>query len=137
MGYFIEHITLENVIDRGLASRGYIKETEVRTLTVGAMPDTGAWTLVINGETRQKLGLGIKGSSESTMADGKTSTYPMTEPVEIRWKDRSIALPAVVVSEAQDVLLGAFALEGMDLIVDPVRKQLTGAHGDQPLHVLY
>jgi clan AA aspartic protease len=137
MGCFMEEITLENVIDRGLANRGYIKETEVRTVTVQAMPDTGAWTLVINEEIRQKLGLGIKGSSESTLADGKTSTFPITESVEIRWKDRSIALPAVVVPEAQDVLLGALPLEGMDLIVDPVRKQLAGAHGDQPLHVLY
>jgi predicted aspartyl protease len=133
----MEHITLENVIDRGLASRGYIKETEVRTLTIEAMPDTGAWTLVINEEIRRNLGLGIRGSSESTPADGKTSTYPMTDPVEIRWKDRSIALPAVVVSEAQDVLLGALVMEGMDMIVDPVRRQLAGAHGDQPLHVLY
>jgi hypothetical protein len=87
MGYFMEEITLENVVDRGLASRGYIKETEVRTLTVQAMPDTGVWTLVI--------------------------------------------------TEAQDVLLGALPLEGMDLIVDPVRKKLAGAHGDRPLHRLY
>jgi clan AA aspartic protease len=137
MGCFMEKITLENVIDRGLASRGYIKETEVRTLTVEAMPDTGAWTLVINEEIRQKLGLAVEGSSESTLADGKTSRYPITESVKIRWKDRSIALPAIVVSEAQDVLLGALPLEGMDLIVDPVRKMLAGAHGDQPLHVLY
>jgi hypothetical protein len=43
----------------------------------------------------------------------------------------------VVVPEAKDVLLGALPLEGMDLIVDPVRKHLAGAHGDQPLHVLY
>jgi clan AA aspartic protease len=133
----MEEITLENVIDRGLANRGYIKESEVRILTVKAMPDTGAWTLVINEEIREKLGLGIKGSSDSTLADGKTSTYPITESVEIRWKDRSIALPAVVVPEAQDVLLGALPLEAMDLIVDPVHKRLTGAHGDQPVHVLY
>jgi clan AA aspartic protease len=133
----MEEITLENVVDRGLADRGYIKESEVRTLKVQAMPDTGAWTLVINEEIRQKLGLTIESSSGSTLADGKTSTYPITESVKIRWKDRSIALPAVVVPEAQDVLLGALPLEGMDLIVDPVRKTLAGAHGDQPLHLLY
>jgi hypothetical protein len=98
MGYFMEHITLENVIDRGLA---------------------------------------VEGSFESTLMNGKTSSYPMTEPVKIRWKDRSIALPAMVVAETQDMLLGTLPLEGMDLIVDPVCKQLAGAHGDQPLHVLH
>jgi subtilisin-like proprotein convertase family protein len=56
MSVFKEEITLENVIDRGLAARGYIKDGEIRTLTVRAMPDTGAWTLVINEDTRQKIG---------------------------------------------------------------------------------
>jgi clan AA aspartic protease len=137
MGTFTEKITLENIIDRGLANRGYIKEDQIHTLTIDAMPDTGAWTLVINEEVRRKLGLSIEGSSESTLADGKTSKYPITESVKIQWKDRSITLPAVVVADAQDILLGALPLEGMDLIVDPVRKQLAGAHGEQPLHVLY
>ena len=101
------------------------------------MPDTGAWTLVINEDVREKLGLTIQGSSISTLADGKTSNYPITESVKIQWKDRNIELPAVVVAEAKEVLLGAMPLEGMDLIVDPVHKRLAGAHGDQPLHVLY
>jgi clan AA aspartic protease len=137
MGTFKEEITLENIVDRGLANRGYIKKTEIRTLTVQAMPDTGAWTLVINENVREKLGLAIEDSAISTLADGKTSNYPITEPVKIKWKDRNISLPAVVVAEAKEVLLGAMPLEGMDLIVDPVHKRLAGAHGDQPLHVLY
>ena len=137
MGTFKEEITLENLEDRMLARHGYIKEAQIRRLTVEALPDTGAWTLVINEDVRQNLGLTIEGSANSTLADGKTSSYPITESVKIQWKDRSIELPAVVVAEAKDVLLGALPLEGMDLIVDPVRKQLAGAHGDQPLHVLY
>ena len=106
-------------------------------MTVAALPDTGAWTLVINEAIRQQLGLAVEGSSDSTLANGKTAKYPMTEGVKIRWKDRHIVLPAVVAAGAKDVLLGALPLEGLDLIVDPVRRRLTGAHGDQPLHVLY
>ena len=137
MGTFKEEITLENLTDWGLAEHGYIEEAQIRRLTVEAMPDTGAWTLVINEDTREKLGLTIKGSVKSSLADGKASNYPITEPVRIQWKDRSTELPAVVVAEAKNVLLGALPLEGMDLIVDPVNKQLVGAHGDQALHVLY
>ena len=136
MEVFMEEITLENVVDRGYANRGYINESEIRTLKVEAMPDTGAWTLVINEEVRQKLGLTIESEAQSTLADGKTSTYPITEGVKIRWKKRSTVLPAVVVADAKKVLLGALPLEAMDLIVDPVRQTLTGAHGDEPLHVL-
>jgi hypothetical protein len=93
--------------------------------------------LEISCKFHQKLGLSIKETSESTLADGKTDTYDITEGVEIRWKNRGTVLPALVVPEAKNVLLGALPLEAMDLIVDPVRHQLTGAHGDQPLHVLY
>jgi clan AA aspartic protease len=137
MGTFREEITLENIIDRGFVRHGYIKESEIRTLNVKAMPDTGAWTLVINEDIRKKLGLAINETSKSTLADGKTNIYDVTESVGIRWKDRSTALPAVVVPDAKDVLLGALPLEAMDLMVDPVHEKLVGVHGDQPLHVLY
>ena len=136
MGTFMEEITLENIIDRGFADRGHIKEAEIRSLTVEAMPDTGAWTLVINEDICQKLGLTIRGSTVSSIADGKASSYPVTQAVKIQWKNRSTELPAVVVANAKHVLLGALPLEAMDLIVDPVRGQLTGAHGDEPLHIL-
>jgi clan AA aspartic protease len=137
MGIFKEEITLENILDRGFAEHGYTKKTEIRSLKVEAMPDTGAWTLVINEEVRQKLGLSIERYADSTLADGKTSSYPITESVKITWKDRAISLPAVVVPDAKDILLGALPLEGMDLIVDPVRQQLAGAHGDSPVYILY
>jgi clan AA aspartic protease len=137
MGVFKEEITLENILDRGDANRGYIKESEVRKLKVEAMPDTGAWTLVINEDIRQKLGLTIEETSESSLADGQRGTYDVTISVKIRWKDRSTALPAVVVPNAKDVLLGALPLEAMDLMVDPVHGKLVGVHGDAPLHVIY
>jgi clan AA aspartic protease len=137
MGTFKEEITLENILDRGFAERGYIKKSEIRALKVDAMPDTGAWTLVINEDVRQKLGLTIEETSQSTLADGQANTYDVTEGVKIRWKNRSTVLPAVVVPNSRDILLGALPLEAMDLMVDPVHQRLVGVHGDQPLHVLY
>jgi clan AA aspartic protease len=137
MGPFKEEITLENTLDRGFARHGYIKESEIRALKVEAIPDTGAWTLVINEDIRQKLGLTIEETSISSLADGKSDTYDVTVGVKIRWKDRSTILPAVVVPNAKEILLGALPLEAMDLMVDPVHGKLVGVHGDQQLHVLY
>jgi hypothetical protein len=57
--------------------------------------------------------------------------------VKIRGKDRSTALPAIVVPGAKDILIGALPLETMDLLVDPVHEQLVGVHGDQPPHIIY
>jgi clan AA aspartic protease len=138
----MEEITLANAGDISAAQNGFILDAKIRMITVEAMPDTGAWTettglLVINEDIRQKLGLKIEETSKSTLADGKTDTYNVTEGVKIRWKDRGTVLPALVVPDAQDVLLGALPLEAMDMIVDPVHKRLAGAHGDQPVHLLY
>jgi clan AA aspartic protease len=137
MSVFKEEITLANAGDISNARRGLIPETKVRKMTIEAMPDTGAWTLVINEEIRQKLGLAIEETSESTLADGKTDTYDVTEGVKIQWKNRGTILPAVVVPGAKEILLGALPLEAMDLMVDPVHGQLVGVHGIEPLHVLY
>jgi predicted aspartyl protease len=134
MSVFKEKITLSNASDKVRVECGILKE--IRSITLDAMPDTGAWTLVINENTRQKLGLAIEETSAS-LADGTTTTYAVTEGVKIRWKNRSIVLPAVVVPGAKDILLGALPLEAMDLMVDPVHEQLVGVHGDQPLHILY
>jgi predicted aspartyl protease len=133
MSTFKEEITLVNARDMGNAREGLIPDTKIRALTAAAMPDTGAWTLVINEETRQKLGLAVEGSILSTLADGSTTKYKQTEAVKIQWKNRSTTQQALLVPEADDILLGALPLEAMDLMVDPVNERLVGVHGDQPL----
>ena len=60
MGEVRAEITLVNLRDAGKAVDGLIPESEVRRLTVNAVVDTGAWTLVINEQTREKLGLKVK-----------------------------------------------------------------------------
>jgi clan AA aspartic protease len=136
MGTFTEEITLVNAGDISAARNGFIPDTRIRTVTLDAMPDTGAWTLIINEETRQKLGLTIVETVKSSLADGSTTQYGLTEPVEIRWKNRRISQQAVVIPNASEILLGALPLEGMDLYVDPVNQRLAGVHGDQRVHLV-
>jgi clan AA aspartic protease len=133
MGYFYEKIPLENVRDRILADDGFIREDQVHIKEVNAVPDTGAWRLVINEEIRQQLGLKIVGTRTATLADGSTTHYDLSEAVKICWKDRSTIMEAVVLSNAKTVLLGALPLEGLDLCVDPVNQKLVGVHGDTPM----
>jgi hypothetical protein len=79
MSCFREEITLEDPRDAGNAVEGIIKETEVRHITVKALVDTGAWTLVINEETRAKLGLRILYTSTSEVANGVVESFPVSE----------------------------------------------------------
>ena len=126
-------ITLINDRDTIRAEEGLIKADEVRQLTVQSIVDSGAWTLVINEETREKLGLRYRGYGEAKFADGDEGTYKMAGPLEVRWKNRSFTCDALVLPDSPDILLGAIPLEGMDLTVNPLRE-LVGVHGDIVIH---
>ena len=126
-------ITLKNGGDIILVKRGLIKADEVRQMTVKAIVDTGAWTIVIDEETRDKLGLLDSGIGEATLADGKKGEYPMAGPLEIWWENRNFTCNALVLPDAPDTLLGAYPLEGMDLTINPQRG-LIGVHGDIVMH---
>ncbi|WP_010259173.1 aspartyl protease family protein [Treponema primitia] len=136
MGTVYEEITLKNAIDVGNAKRGYIKPEEVRAITVRAIVDTGAITLVINEGLRQQLGLEVEKTSEATLGNDTKAVCKLTEPVTVHWKDRSASCQALVASENGETLLGAIPLEGLDLVVNPVDQKLTGAHGDEVLYLL-
>jgi clan AA aspartic protease len=126
-------LTLKNGADGRDAKRGRISEDEVRGMTVRAIVDTGAWTMVIDEETRDKLGLLDQGYGEATLADGQKGEYPMAGPLEVWWKNRRMVCDALVIPDAPDVLLGALVLEGMDLTVNP-KRELVGVHGDIVMH---
>ena len=126
-------ITLKNEIDSAFAKRGYIKTDEIRQMTIQAIVDTGAWTIVINDDICQKLGLDDKGFGEANLADGQKAYFPMAGPLEIWWKDRNLVCNALVMPDAPDVLLGAIPLEHMDLTINP-KRELVGVHGDKEMH---
>jgi hypothetical protein len=136
MSTFNETITLTNARDKGNAEDGIIPESEIRSVTLDACVDTAAWTLVINEETRAALGLKLKGSVFSTLADGTTKEYAMTDGIELRWKDRTHILPACVVPAADDILFGVLPMEALDLYADPVDECLKGRHGDKQVYRL-
>ena len=131
MGLLYEEITLKNSTDVGNVRRGIMREEDVRQTTVKALVDTGCFTLVISEAIRQELGLELlEGERTVTLANETTEKCNFTEPVSIHWKDRHSVAQALVLPGADDVFLGAIPLEDMDLIVDPARQVLAGAHGD-------
>ena len=130
MGTVHTEITLKNSADVVNAKKGLIREEEVRSITVTAVVDTGAGTIVINEEQCQKLGLSVYREGSARLADGRSITCKITHPVEINWKDRVTSCDAVVIPGAETVLLGAIPLEGMDIMIHPKKQELVGVHGD-------
>ena len=130
MGMVHAEITVKNAVDVVNAKTGIVKEDDVRSITVTAVVDTGAASLVINEEQFQKLGLVAYKEQGSRLADGRRVSCKITHPVEIHWKDRETSCDAMVIPGAKTVLLGAIPLEGMDLMIHPQKQELVGVHGE-------
>jgi clan AA aspartic protease len=130
MGNVLAEITVKNSFDIGLVRAGQITENDVRTVELTAIVDTGATTLVINEEIFNTLGLTVEGTRNINIAGGAKVECKMTSPVLIQWKDRQASVSAMMLPQGKP-LLGVIPLEFMDLIVDPVRQELVGAHGDE------
>jgi len=134
MGYVNTQVTLKNLRDVLNAKEGNLPEDKIRQATIDVMVDTGASMLVINEKLFQQLGLNSIGESEITLANEAKETCKVTEPLMISWEDRFTPMPALVIKDAQDFLLGVLPLEGMDLIVDTVNQKLVGAHGKKTVY---
>jgi clan AA aspartic protease len=136
MGNVNVTIKIRNNFDVESSKRGLIEESEIRQVTVEALVDTGARTLVINRELFNQLGLREAYKQEANFANNSKSACAITDPVEIHWEDRAFSVPAIVLEDIPKILLGVLPLEGMDLIVDTVNEKLIGANGDKPVYFI-
>jgi clan AA aspartic protease len=136
MGIVYTEITLKNAGDVISVRRGQLPEKEVRMVTVRAIVDTGAATLVINEEILRQLGLETRGLRRAVLANNSKELCKVTEPVEVHWKNREMICRALAVPDSSEVLVGAIPLEDMDLVVNPAKQELEGAHGDEVVTLL-
>jgi len=87
--------------------------------------------MVIPEELSQKLGLRVKGDKTAHIANGQRIKCKLIEAVKVQWKNRNTVVPAIIIPGSEKILFGALALEGMDLMVNPVNQEVVGAHGDK------
>src|SRR5215212_8398473 len=124
MGLVYAEIELLNGDDLAFNRRGSLPENEIRRITSNALVDSGALDLVINEEVQQQLNLPVLHQRTVWLADETQRQVDMVGPVEVRFENRSTIVKAVVLPGAEEVLLGAIPLEGLDVFIDPVREKL-------------
>jgi clan AA aspartic protease len=135
MGLVYADITLQNSCDLEMKRRGVLSEGSVHQMNVKALVDTGAITLTINDKIARQLDLAVQDQVVIELADGARGKGDLVGPVNIRFQNRITACLALVLPDANEVLLGAIPMEGMDVVIDPKSEQLT-VHPDRPYSAL-
>ncbi|HET7287150.1 MAG TPA: clan AA aspartic protease [Pyrinomonadaceae bacterium] len=124
MGYVHAEIQLTNEDDLAFHRRGWAAENEIRRVTTNALVDSGAYDLIINKEVQEQLQLPVLGKRQVKLADETVMEVDIVGPVEVRFETRATTVRALVIPDTEEVLLGAIPLEGLDVIIDPLRERL-------------
>lgn len=129
-------VKLTNAIDEALVSRGLLAPHLLRKYETQALVDTGALTLVLPPETREKLGLRIRGQQIARYANGFEEPVGVTEPVTIVCQGRQTSVEALVVGD--EVSIGQVVLELLDLLPDCKNQRLipNPANPDYPVAII-
>jgi len=96
--------------------------TDLQPIDTDCLVDTGAVHLCLPEHIAIQLDLKELERREVTVADGRRLTVPYCGPVQIRFKNRHSFTGALVMGD--EPLLGAIAMEDMDLVVVPSRHSV-------------
>ena len=124
MGLVYADIELVNGEDLTLAKRHVIGEEEVKRIHLNILVDTGSYLLAINESIQAQMQFSVLDKKKAQLADGRILECDEVGPVELRFKNRSTTCRALVLPGDCEPLLGAIPLEGMDVLIDPLRQQL-------------
>ena len=91
-------------------------------MVVKALVDTGAITLCIPEHVALQLKFDELERREVTIADGTKKSVPYVGPVQTTFENRGSFCGAMVMGDT--VLLGAIAMEDMDLVISPKHERI-------------
>jgi len=131
MGLVYAEIELVNEIDIALAKKHYIREEEIKRITVTALVDSGSYMLAINENIQEYLQLPVVDKRRAQLATGEVIECDVVSPLELRFKNRKTTCRAMVLPGDAEVLMGSIPLEDLDVLIDPLRQELI-VHPDHP-----
>ena len=125
MGLIYADIELVNPFDKEMARRHYIDRDEIKRTYLNILVDTGSYMLAINENIQQILQLPVIDKRKARMADDSVLLCDVVGPVELRFKNRTATCSAMVLPENSEPLLGAIPLEELDVVINPLKQELT------------
>jgi clan AA aspartic protease len=98
------------------------KRSDLSSMTVTAMADSGALHLCMPEHVALQLQLEEQEKREVTLVDGSKRLISYVGPVTVRFGNRTCFTGAMVLGD--EVLLGAIPMEDMDLVLRPTMRDV-------------
>ena len=125
MGEVRAAVVLENGDDRSLARRGVLDPQAIRRVEADLLVDTGAVLVLLPQDMVEALGLGAMDKAVVTLANDEKVEMSIAGPLVLTAVGRTMNTDCLVGPPRWEPLLGQVVLERLDLIVDPIKRQLT------------
>lgn len=118
VGRITEKVTVQNYVDMFMASTGELDPSQVRTVEVDAIVDTGASHLCLPPAVVEQLGLLYSHSKPVTSANGIVERR-VFGGAEITILGRNVQMSVMENDESKPPLIGYLILESLDFVVGP------------------
>ena len=119
-------IELLNYADLVLNRHGHRADTDIRRIKRRALVNSGAWDLIINREIKEQLDLRVFEVRTVRFPDESLREVEIVGPVEVRFENHDATVTAIILPEAEEVLLGRLPLAALNVFIDRESKQLLG-----------
>lgn len=124
MGQVTATVTVTNHIDQILAERGFIAESEVRSVVLdNVLVDTGATLLSLPTAVVEALGLPVSGLTEVKTANGPVPARVFRE-ANLEINGRRSTFDCLELTELDVALLGVLPMESLGIEPDLQKQQL-------------
>lgn len=124
MGQVVVRMQVTNNQDEGLRARGVIQPSEVRSVAVDVLVDTGAMLLALPEDVIEQLGLPPIRKAAVRLADGTRVVRQVYSSARLQVQGRDVTADVLAIPRGATPLLGQIPLEGLDFLVDPARRCL-------------
>jgi clan AA aspartic protease len=125
MGEVRADVKVSNPISKALAKQKIIPKKDAPELILDCLVDTGAVMVLLPEDVVHRLALEIGDTAIVTLANDEKIEMKTAGPVTIEIDDRSMPVNCLVGPPLCEPLIGQLVLEGLDLIVDCQKQQLS------------
>jgi clan AA aspartic protease len=119
MGRVMTRLKVTNAIDLANAAQGSLSPSNVRSVELEALVDTGATMLALPEDVVARLGVATLGKRRARDARGMLVELTWVGDLRIEILGREMTADALVLPAGATALIGQIPLEALDLVVDP------------------